>query len=211
MAILILLSLPVLFVILKFFFEKKSIAVSNHILTLLFLLYFACILLGIVNYYLPRNMFFRGYRSSTILFFVISFLGFIYNLVIPLHKKISFIKVILMLFNICSLSICSLLMFITVPNFKKDLIFSNSKYRIEEKYKFIKTPCGMPDIYVKKGIFEYRNYPTIQCCLAKEEIISVSIKEISSDSVDLIFYHTKDTGWHYSNPIIAGVKLNRIK
>jgi len=76
-------------------------------------------------------------------------------------------------------------------DYKKDLIHKDNQYRIEWSGWFI-TPCGLPSLFVKDGIFERQMLYTKNYCLSKSGIDSVKMLEITSDTVTVIFYHHSD-------------------
>jgi hypothetical protein len=101
--------------------------------------------------------------------------------------------------TIVSVGLSSLLIYVVLADYKADLIYKDSKFRLERTGWFM-APCRLPELFVKKGLLEQKYKYTTNYCLGRRDIDSVKIIEGSNDSIRVVFYHHSD--WkNLPNPI----------
>ena len=164
----------------------------------LIVLYFAALYAGKYNYYI------KGYRSTSILFLLMTLSGIIYWIADRNKVITGFLRVILFCFTVITIFFSTFLSFELVSDYKRQLVYNDKKYRLEETGRSIMNPCGLPALFVKNSFFEQeymladkeRDY-----CLVKEEILHISLQPINKEQVMVTFVHKKDTSWQIANPL----------
>jgi hypothetical protein len=157
-----------------------------------------------------HHIYFRGYRSTSIIFILICLTGIILNLFYPSVKNL--VAIIIISIQAIALTICCIFAFFltweVVADYDDQLYYNDSKYRLEETSRGIMRSCGLPSLFVKNGIFE-KKYELNKTdgwgiCFVKKEVKSVVITELTHDSVSVIIYHTKEDST-ISNPLVRTI------
>ena len=89
---------------------------------------------------------------------------------------------------------------------ENDIKYSDNKYRLQQTYKGFMAPASAPDLFVKNGIFEYKEKPLDVRYLG--DCDSIKINDLSNKKIKIIFYH----GGHFTNekdPIEVNVDLEK--
>ena len=165
------------------------------------ILLFAISLIG-DSYYL----YLKGYRSTSILFVLMSLIGIIYWLVDRRKVTANIARFLVFLFSLISLSFASLLTFEIIGDYKNQLVYNDSNYRLEESGRAIMNPCTLPTLFVKHRFYEkkYLFEKESQDCLSKPQIKKVKI-EILPDQRLLVTYvlDTSSELYRGINPVTA--------
>ncbi len=86
------------------------------------------------------------------------------------------------------------------------VFYEDGKYRIEKK-NLVSHYTTLPHVVVKKGITE-KYYPIrSDVKLGQEYIIRATLKEITPDSLQIVFYHNYNPAKGIPNPLVTGVKI----
>jgi hypothetical protein len=200
-----------LFLILRHFIEKKEMTFSPLLLRILFILLCVFLTLFITSLIIVQsNIYFKGYRSHSIIFILTIFFGFIYFLLRSKNARLPLLLIFLRLSILVGTFLASVLVWEISDDYKKQLYYNDDRFRLEDTNRGIMSICGLPDLFVKDGLFESR-YPLFTShytCLPKDKMTSISIKE--EDGIIKVFiYHTVDTDGSLSNPIIATARNYR--
>ncbi len=112
--------------------------------------YFSLILLFSISligdsYYI----YLKGYRSTSILFVLMSLIGIIYWLIDRRKVTANIARFLVFLFSLISLSLASLLTLEIIGDYKNQLVYNDSNYRLEETGRAIMNPCTLPTLFVK--------------------------------------------------------------
>lgn len=89
---------------------------------------------------------------------------------------------------------------------QNDIKYSDNKYRLQHTYKGFIAPAAPPDLYVKHGLFEYKEKPLEVEYLG--DCDSIRINEITDREIKITFYH----GEHFTdekNPIELYIILEK--
>ena len=156
-----------------------------------------------------KNIYFRGYRSTTFIFLFMNAMGFIFCLVYS--PKAYTAKNLMFLFYLIIIpcSIISSYLVFELSDYNRNLIYDNGNYRLENAKRFI-SPASLPNLYIKNGIFEKKFTIPIDSYiedLNKPDIDSVLLSEKGSDSLIIAFYHKKDK-IELKNPLIKTIAVN---
>jgi hypothetical protein len=156
-----------------------------------------------------RHIYFRGYRSTSFLFIVMSFSGFLFMLFYQRRHKTTPLLAAFYFIIILSFVLSLLLAFEISGDYRRQLFYSDSKYRLEDTRRGINEPCSLPRLFIKKGIFEKR-YELEELpvgCMSKQDIKTIAIKKTNPDSLQIIIYHVSN--WQIQNPLIRNVFINQ--
>ncbi len=147
------------------------------------------------------GIYYRGYRAGTWIFLAMTFVGILFCFSRPIMAgKGNMALLPAVIITTISIGISSLLISNVLINYREGWIYEDNRYRLEKTGWFI-TPCRLPALFVKKGLFERElKYEKEGYCLTKGQIDSVSIAEIGDGTVNIAFYHHGDI-LDYPNPI----------
>jgi hypothetical protein len=184
--IFILLIVPIIVYVVKAAQEKSEeftkLARLTRLIFICLTLFFSVLLvLENVNYYLV------GYRSTSIVYIVTTIAGIVYVLsekraILTSFKRtmLNVIAVILMMGSVFATVVI-------VDDVNKQLVYSDSRFRIEFPPRAPMSPCGLPALFVKKGLVERKTkLLSNDHCVSEEDILSAAITEM--DSTYLIRY-----------------------
>jgi hypothetical protein len=78
-----------------------------------------------------------------------------------------------------------------LEDFEKQLIYSDSRFRLESINKVPMSPCGLPVLFIKTGLVERKcKIMKPDTCISETDISSINIKDI--DSGYLVRYSLTD-------------------
>lgn len=138
------------------------------------------------NYYLV------GYRSTSIVYLITAISGIVYSLSDRRSIFKSFERIFLNLVAVIFMMGSAFLAIEMLENFNKQMVYSDSKLRLEFTSRAPLSPCGLPVLFVKSGLIERQGkIMTNNTCISEEDILSVNIKDI--DSAYLVNYFLRDT------------------
>jgi hypothetical protein len=190
MAIIILLLLIPIFVYgLRIIIGEQS-SVSRRaktirtIFIILILFYAGLLVFQKYNYHL------RGYRSTSFVFLAATFVGILYCLFDRRPILTSFSRIILNLIVVLFTAGSSFLAIELFDDYRKQLFYSDNRFRLEATSRGIMAQCGLPVLFVKKGIVERKcsafNYDEVPC-FSKNDLYDISINE--QDSFYVVSYY----------------------
>lgn len=138
------------------------------------------------NYYLV------GYRSTSIVYLITAIAGIVYTLSDRRSIFNSFERIFLNLVAVIFMIGSAFLAIEMLENFNKQMVYSDSKFRLEFTGRLPLSACGLPVLFVKSDLIERQGKITANdTCISKEDILSVNIIDI--DSVYLVNYFLRDT------------------
>jgi len=153
----------------------KAVEVSR-IVYLVFLVLFLFLL-----FLEKKNYFLAGYRSTSIAYLIVTVSAITYILLDRRPILHSFKRTLLHLIAIILMIGSAFLILEMVDDYKKQLVYSDSKFRLEFTARGLMSPCGLPLLFVKNGIVERKcQIITNDTCILKENISSVRIKQTGS-------------------------------
>jgi hypothetical protein len=97
-------------------------------------------------------------------------------------------------------------------SYGESLYYNDDTYRLENTDRFIMAHASVPDLFVKKGLFERKYslenlYPAY--LLVVNQIKSTAVQELPDHHLKITFTHTADTSKGIKNPLIIDVDLNK--
>jgi hypothetical protein len=201
--------LPSLFMLLLVAFYISSMGRARFTIVsgTMLAMYSFFLLLFVSGCFLAKyGIYYRGYRSSSIIFIAMSFSGFAFWLLYQKQNDASSISTMLFLKNLTCVFLAALLLWEVADEYKAQLFYTDTKYRLEDNRRGINEPGSFPDLYVKDGIFERiirldSGYP----CLLKKEIDAITVQELSRDSISVTVHHHSDPSRNLANPLLLHV------
>ena len=175
----------------KFF---KWILAIHFILLLLLICVFA------MSYY---NLYFRGYRSHSIIYLLFCLSGIMVYWCFPKSNWV-IISAVLVFFESTTSTALTIEM---IYDASYQVYFRSSKYRIENTFKGIMAKATIPDLIKTNFIFEKR-YKINGDYIPKSSLDSLKIIELSNDTVVVVFYQKDVTEHDTQNPIAIKVKVD---
>jgi hypothetical protein len=155
--------------------------ISRVIFVLLLVLLSILFAIGDSNYYLV------GYRSTSIVYLSSALAGIVYTLLDRRFILKSIKRIVLNLIAIILMAGSAFLITEMWDDFDEQLVYSDSRFRLEYTARGIMAPCGLPVLFVKEGIVERRaRIMGSDTCIIDADIRSVEIKEM--DSIYLVKY-----------------------
>lgn len=128
-----------------------------------------------------NNYYLIGYRSTSIVYLAATIAGIVYALSDRRFILKSVKRIVLNLFAVVLMMGSVFLVVTMVGDFNRQLIYSNSRFRLESITNMPMSPCGLPVLFVKNGILERRSRMiTPDTCVSELNIASVEIKELDS-------------------------------
>lgn len=128
-----------------------------------------------INYYLV------GYRSTSIVYLITTITGIVYILSDRRFILNSFSRAILNLVAVIFMMGSVFIVITTVDDFRKQLIYSDSKFRLEFPVKAPMSPCGLPVLFIKSGLIERKSkIITTDTCISNADISSVDIRDVDT-------------------------------
>lgn len=97
-------------------------------------------------------------------------------------------------------------------SYKKELYYTDDKYRLENTDRFIMAHPSLPALFVKEGLFEKRyNIDTIRSPyrLSIDNIKKIVVKELTGSRLAITFMHTTDTLKGTSGSYTIEVQLDK--
>jgi hypothetical protein len=70
---------------------------------------------------------------------------------------------------------------------RTDIKYVDNKYRLQQSFKGILAPPSPPDLFVKRGLFEYKQKPLKMDYLG--DCASIKINELTEGKIKIIFQH----------------------
>ena len=118
------------------------------------------------------------------------------------------VTIIRILLLVC-IPMASFLAVEVAAGYKENLYYSDTKYRLENECHGFMCACGLPTLFIKKGLLEKRYILETDTtdkkgysCFTKRDINSISIQK--QDSVVMVsFFLTPDSSRDLSNPFRA--------
>lgn len=128
-----------------------------------------------INYYLV------GYRSTSIVFLITAVAGIMYTLSDRRLILNSFERIFLNLLAVIFMMGSAFLVLEMIEDYDKQMVYSDSKFRLEFTGRAPLSPCGLPVLFVKNGIIERKaELITGETCISKKEILNVTVRDIDS-------------------------------
>ena len=128
-----------------------------------------------INYYLV------WYRSTSIVYLATTIAGIVYVLSERRPILSSFKRILLNFMAVIFMIGSALLTVVIIDDFNKQLVYSDSRFRVEFPPKAPMSPCGLPALFVKKGLVEQKTkLLSSDQCVTAEDILSVTIKEMET-------------------------------
>ncbi len=189
MAILYLLIVPVLIYVIRAFAQPnteltKLASYSRSVFVGFILLYTLLLYMAEKNYYLI------GYKSTSIVFILSTLAGITYVLADTRPILESFKRVLLNLAAFIFMACLPILIMILFADFNKDLIYADSKFRVENEFRGIMAPCGLPGLFKKEFPIERKLIPEKDTCISIHDISKVAIA--NKDSILTVTYFLID-------------------
>ena len=197
---------PLVFLIIRAMLGiNKPILSINRFFLFLYLttviIYLLAVYAGINNFYV------KGYRSTSILFILMGGFGLVYWLIDRQAVFQSPVRFLMFAFAVITIALSCGLIYEMTGDHKKQLYYTDDKFRLEDTRRGINEPFLLPTLYVKNSWYEQRFNPTIDSlyhseylCLTKENISEIKIATFDKSSVK-VAYSLKDC---------ADAKANRI-
>lgn len=200
--LLLLLIIPaMIFGIMKFQTETDK-AQPTFCSKLFFTIYLFSIFIFLLTFIGKQyNIYIKGYRSTSILFVLMSVLGIIYWFVDRQRVSKNIFRVCLFGFCVVTISVSSLLTFELIGDYKNQLVYNDSRYRLEETGRWIMNPCTLPTLFVKYNFYEKEYIFPKSYCITKSQIKSVEVKSISTNKVSITYFLTNDIFEDTPNPL----------
>jgi hypothetical protein len=131
----------------------KTVKISQYVFISLVFVFLTLLTIADNNYYLV------GYRSTSIVYLVATLAGIVYTLSDRRFILNSLKRFILNLIAVIFMMGSGFLGVEIVYDFKEQLVYSDSKFRLEDTNRAIMSPCGLPDLFIKSGIIERKGKP----------------------------------------------------
>ena len=169
--------------------QKCKVDFSSKILRIIFILHLVFWFLLLMALILSCwNLYFRGYKSTTIIFNFIGWTGLFLYL---FHKKETVPKFVHVSTYLFALSIGVITIFTTydllISN-RRDIYYNDSKYRLELTFKGILAIAPPPDLFIKFGILEKR-YDLNSKYIPKEKVKNILIQRPTKQIVRIVFFY----------------------
>jgi hypothetical protein len=168
------------------FTEKLFLGLFITLITIYFLTLYA------KNY----NFYIIGYRSTSILFIIMTIIGIIYWLIDRRKVLNNLFRTILFCFSIVTIALSFFLLIELFDDYKNQLFYYDNKFRLEDTRRGILEPCTLPNLFVKKDFYE-QIFILINCeyypCLSKLDISEINVREISSSKVIVTYTLIKES------------------
>lgn len=178
--ILFLLAVPILVYGLRAVMKKneeftKVAKVSRLVFISLVFLFLGLLSIENLNYYLI------GYRSTSIVYLGATIAGITYTLSDRRFILNSFKRTILNLIAVILMMGSGFLVIEMLEDFEEQLIYSDSRFRLESIDRAPMSPCGLPVLFIKTGLFERKcEIMTPDTCISETNISTINIKDIGS-------------------------------
>jgi len=111
-------------------------------------------------------------------------------------------RVFLFGFTSTCLPLASILTFEILGDYNNQLIYNDTKYRLEESGRSIMNPCTLPTLFVKSDFYEQNfNFLKEDYCIVKSQIKKVEIEPVSSSMISVTFFLSNDIFTNTPNPL----------
>ena len=205
--LLILIGPPILFVVARNAMgPSNNAALATKVVFILYLLLALLYLLTIIaskfNYYI------KGYRSTSVLFISIGVTATIYWILDRQSVFNGFLRAISFFVSMIAISFSSVLLAELLGDYKHQLIYSDSDYRLEETGRTIMNPCKLPALFVKNSFYEREFAPTIDSyCFAKSDILSIKIIPLSRSEISVTYLLIDRYASSFPNPLTMNYRM----
>lgn len=163
----------------------KAIKISRIVFVSMVFLFSGLLAIERINYYLV------GYRSTSIVYLITTIAGIVYVLSDRRYILNSFSRIILNLIAVVFMMGSVFLAVEMMEDFDKQIVYSDSKFRLEFTNRAPISPCSLPSLFVKNGILERKgDLITPDTCILGANISEVNINE--SDTAYLVNYLLND-------------------
>jgi len=200
----------------RFLFTHAGIYLPKKVLKIILVINLLLLLMSASTFILANyNIYWRGYRSTSIIIIATGITGllcfWLYKgnvfMVFPGFRSVLF-TILLFAEIVCTV----ILVWDMHGSYSESLYYNDDTYRLENTDRFIMAHASIPDLFVKKGLFEKKyvlenSYPVYQ--LSVNQIKSTTIKELPGHQLRITFTHTADTSNGIKNPLIIDVDLNK--
>ena len=164
------------------------------------------------------NLYWRGYRSHTLIL-IAAGISWIFFYLLRRSDRSSEVVTVFSNTAIFFLAGITLVLGIeVVDDYQKQLFYDSSKYRVEQTNRGLMSPASLPNLFVKKGLFEKRyslhsEYDTLSGVINraftfKDDIIRLEVIKLSSDSVMIKLFHVVDSNFIRYNPLVFKEKID---
>jgi hypothetical protein len=179
-----------LFFGIRFVSSKSKYKISQQVSNVFLVVHLTLTVIFILMIFLAfKGYSLRGFRSTSWIFLIMTFFGILFFVLRPHSINMRPVLFFSYLWTTFCVGFSSWLICYILWNYKEDLVYSGKKYRLERTGWFI-TPCKLPTLFVRDGVFEKRfDYTTNEHCLAKKDIDSVKIVQSVNDTLIITFYH----------------------
>ena len=163
----------------------KAIKISRIVFVSMVFLFSGLLAIERINYYLV------GYRSTSIIYLITTIAGIVYVLSDRRFILNSFSRIMLNFIAVVFMMGSVFLALEMMDDFEKQIIYSDSKFRLEFTNRGPMSPCSLPSLFVKNGILERKgDLITPDTCVLGVNISEVNINE--SDTAYLVNYLLTD-------------------
>lgn len=153
----------------------KAIKVNRIVFVSMIVLFSTLLAIENINYYLV------GYRSTSIVYLFTAITGIICTLSDRRFILNSFKRIILNLIAVIFMMGVVFLIVEMLEDFNKQMIYSDSKFRLESTGKAPMSPRGLPSLFVKNGLFERKSdIITPDTCISEADISGVNIEDVGT-------------------------------
>ncbi|WP_153798825.1 hypothetical protein [Foetidibacter luteolus] len=156
---------------------------SIHIIMII--LYVIVLVASEHNYYL------RGYRSTSILFLLMTLTGVIFWLLDRREVFGSYFRTALFVVSLIFMACSGILVVEVTHDYDKQLFYEDEKYRMENTDRGIMATCHLPDLFVKHFLYE-RKYTAVNevgvACFGKEDVKKFRMQQTSEHEVVVNYY-----------------------
>lgn len=167
----------------------KTIKVSRIVFVSLIVLFSTLLTIENINYYLV------GYRSTSIVYLFTAISGLVYTLSDRRFILTSIKRIILN--SIAAVFMMGVVFLVVemLEDFNKQMIYSDSRFRLESTGKGPLSPCGLPKLFVKNGLFERKSdIITPDTCISEADISGVNIQDVDTGYLVSFFLADKLRG-----------------
>lgn len=179
----------------KFQYKFFKWILAVHFILLVFL-----ICAFVMSHY---NLYFRGYRSHSIIYLLFCLSGIMVYWCFPKSNWV-IISVIFVFFESTT---STALVIEMIYDASYQVYYHSSKYRIESTFSGIMAPAKLPDLIKTNFIFE-KKYTLNGNYIAKSNLDSLKIIDLSNDTVVVVFYHKDVAKYDIQNPFMIKVKVD---
>lgn len=146
-----------------------------------------------------NNVFLRGYWTTKVIIwiFVITAMTLFAFGHRPIQRTIErlycglFFYIPLILIPISFIPFLGVGVLLTIHGYtigdRSDIKYSDNKFRLQQTYRGFLAPAGPPDLFVKRGMFEYKEKPLAVPYFGEAD--SIKIKELGKNRIEIEFYH----------------------